>query len=60
MLSPAFIVSPAYGTRSSTALLVGRDGTTTLAERSFDTGGLANGEQTLRFRLDGSDLKAAS
>jgi uncharacterized protein with NRDE domain len=40
-LSPVFIVSPGYGTRSSTVLLVDRQGQVTFVERSFDhaTGG---------------------
>jgi len=35
MLSPVFIESPGYGTRSSTVILIGRDGGVTLVERSF-------------------------
>jgi uncharacterized protein with NRDE domain len=36
MLSPIFIESERYGTRASTVLLIGRDGTITFVERSFD------------------------
>ena len=38
VLSPLFIRSPVYGTRCSTALLVGTDGRVTFAERTFDPG----------------------
>lgn len=37
-LSPVFIQTDGYGTRSSTALLVGRSGAVTFVERSFATG----------------------
>lgn len=43
LLAPAFILSPAYGTRSSTLLLVGHDGAVHLVERSFDPQGEATG-----------------
>jgi uncharacterized protein with NRDE domain len=36
MLSPVFIASPTYGTRSSTVLLVDRDDHVTFMERTFD------------------------
>ncbi|MDD2899082.1 MAG: NRDE family protein [Desulfuromonadaceae bacterium] len=36
MLSPLFIENEAYGTRSSTVILVGKNGTTTFIERVFD------------------------
>ena len=35
LLSPMFIVSPRYGTRSSTVILIGRDGNVTYVERTF-------------------------
>jgi len=38
-LSSLFIVSPGYGTRSSTALLVDRHGRSLLVERTYDRGG---------------------
>jgi uncharacterized protein with NRDE domain len=44
LLSAAFITSPGYGTRSSTVLLVGRDGSVVLVERSFGPGGAPIGE----------------
>jgi uncharacterized protein with NRDE domain len=38
ILSPIFITSPAYGTRSSTIILLERDGKATFMERSFNKG----------------------
>ncbi|MCE5265515.1 MAG: NRDE family protein [Deltaproteobacteria bacterium] len=38
VLSPLFIESPVYGTRSSTVLLIDRKGEVTFAERVFDGG----------------------
>lgn len=37
-LSASFIVTPDYGTRASTALLIGRSGRATLVERTFHPG----------------------
>lgn len=39
LLSPAFIANGAYGTRASTVILVGYDGSVTFEERRFDPGG---------------------
>lgn len=39
VLSPLFIESPVYGTRSSTVLLIDRRGEVTFAEREFNGGG---------------------
>ncbi len=39
LLSSRFIASPQYGTRSSTVVLVGRNGRTRFVERSFDAQG---------------------
>jgi uncharacterized protein with NRDE domain len=50
LLSSAFIVSDGYGTRSSTVLLVARNGVVTLVERSFSPGGAPAGE--VRYQLD--------
>jgi uncharacterized protein with NRDE domain len=50
LLSSAFIVSNGYGTRSSTVLLIARDGSVTLVERSFGPGGAPAGE--VRYQLD--------
>jgi uncharacterized protein with NRDE domain len=41
LLSPAFIVSPAYGTRCSTVILLSRNGAAVFAERSFGPDGEA-------------------
>lgn len=50
-LSAAFIVSPEYGTRCSTVLLLGRDGTARFIERSFDPDGGLLGEVDQSFPL---------
>jgi len=47
MLSPPFIVSNRYGTRSSSALLLGP--TIRMAERSFDAAGRAVGERAFTW-----------
>jgi uncharacterized protein with NRDE domain len=41
ILSPLFIQSAVYGTRSSTALFIDRDGNATFSERVFDERGVA-------------------
>ena len=53
ILSPLFIESPAYGTRSSTVLLMDRRGNVTFAERVFN--GAADSRMTSRFefRIEG-------
>lgn len=48
-LSAPFIATPDYGTRSSSALLIRRDGQIYLAERTFDPAGTITGER--RFDL---------
>ena len=53
LLSSPFIVSSEYGTRSSTVLLIARDGAARFVERSFDAGGTATGEARFDFRVDG-------
>ena len=50
LLSAAFIVSEAYGTRSSTVVLVRRDGGVTFVERSFEAGEAP--EQEVRYEFD--------
>ena len=50
-LAPAFIANERYGTRSSTVVLVGRDGKVLLAERSFGIGGVPLGRVEHRFAL---------
>ena len=47
----SFIVSPEYGTRSSTVLLVDHDGAVTFAERQFDAAGLTTGTRCHEFRI---------
>ncbi|KPA89524.1 hypothetical protein PF66_03970 [Pseudomonas asplenii] len=47
LLSSIFIASPSYGTRASTALIVGADGTRHLVERSFGPHGGHLGEVEL-------------
>jgi len=46
-----FIVSPEYGTRSSTALLVDQDGGVTFVERQFDAAGKTSGRRSHEFRI---------
>jgi uncharacterized protein with NRDE domain len=48
-----FIVSEIYGTRSSTVLLVSRDGEVEFVERSFDSQGRATGTQRHGFGVNG-------
>ncbi len=51
LLSSAFIASHDYGTRSSTVVLVGRDGKVLFAERSFGPGGECGREARYEFDL---------
>lgn len=46
-----FLVSPEYGTRSSTVLLVERDGGVTFVERQFDPAGMTSGTRSYKFRI---------
>lgn len=50
VLSPLFITSPSYGTRSSTVILIDGAGFVTFAERTFN-GGPAAGEVGYHFKL---------
>lgn len=52
VLSPAFIVSSSYGTRSSTVLLVNHHGQVAFIERSFGEGGRQAKSITGRFALE--------
>ena len=52
VLSPAFIVSPTYGTRSSTVLLVDHHGDVTFIERSFGDGGVQAGSSAMTFAIE--------
>lgn len=54
MLSAAFIVGPAYGTRASTLLTIDVGGRGWLAERSYDRDGVFTGEVAFEFHI-GSD-----
>lgn len=49
ILSPIFITSPHYGTRSSTVLLIDRDEQVSFIERSFDPP--SNRSQTVHYRF---------
>jgi uncharacterized protein with NRDE domain len=49
LLSSAFIVSPRYGTRASTVLLVGADGRIEIEERRFDPTGECVGRERFEF-----------
>ncbi|HEY3011967.1 MAG TPA: NRDE family protein [Gemmatimonadales bacterium] len=53
VLSSAFIASNDYGTRSSTVVLVGRDGSIVFVEHNFGPGGAPGGEA--RFEMDGRE-----
>jgi len=52
MLSAARIVSPAYGTRASTAILMRADGRCSVTERSYDAAGEALDTLGYEFTLD--------
>jgi len=52
LLSSAFIVADGYGTRSSTVVLVGRDGRVVFVERTFASGGAPAGQVRHEFELD--------
>lgn len=51
VLSPRFIATPAYGTRSSTVLLIGYDGRVTFVERTAETPGQAASTQSFQFQI---------
>ncbi len=50
-LSALFVSAPGYGTRCSTAVLVGYDGEVTFVERSFDAAGVACDERAFTFTV---------
>lgn len=50
-LSAAFIEAPGYGTRSSTVLLIGHDGSVNFRERSFDEAGKVVEDRMFRFSI---------
>jgi uncharacterized protein with NRDE domain len=51
LLSAPFIVSKGYGTRCSTVLAIGRDGSARFVERSFDARGDTTGEVAFEFAV---------
>lgn len=51
MLSPIFIKSPEYGTRSATVLLMDYENNITFAERTYEKGEFA-GQKIFRFQAD--------
>lgn len=53
LLSSPFIVDGGYGTRCSTILAIGRDGTARFVERTFDPRGIAVGDVDARFAVSG-------
>ncbi|MCU0896171.1 MAG: NRDE family protein [Burkholderiales bacterium] len=59
-LSPMRIVAGDYGTRSSSALILDRDGGVAFAERTFDAAGNETGTVTERFRIPGRQRASAS
>ena len=50
-LSPAFISADHYGTRASTVLLIGKDGSAVFVERRFGPRGIPLGQTEKRFSL---------
>ena len=54
LLSSAYITSEGYGTRSSTVVLVGRDGVVRFEEHSFGPGAAPEEEVTYEFVVDRS------
>jgi uncharacterized protein with NRDE domain len=52
LLSSAFIASDDYGTRSSTVVLIGRDGSIAFVERSFGPRGVASAETRLELQSE--------
>jgi uncharacterized protein with NRDE domain len=59
LLSAPFIVSDAYGTRSSTIVTLDRDGHARFVERSYDAAGAPVGEAAFGFRVDQSERSIA-
>lgn len=55
LLSSPFIVSPAYGTRASTVVMMAADGTVSVRERTFDADGRPLGDQTYEWQASASD-----
>ncbi|MBN2492930.1 MAG: NRDE family protein [Planctomycetes bacterium] len=53
LLGAMFVVSPDYGTRASTAVIVRAEGTVTFLERTFSRSGAPTGERRFEFRRRG-------
>ena len=51
LLGASFIVSPDYGTRAATAVIVHREGAMTFVERTFSPAGEPTGERRFDFRI---------
>lgn len=58
ILSPAFIVSPEYGTRCSTVMTLDGGGVVRFVERSFDPSGSATGEVAQIFQIEAAAARA--
>jgi len=56
-LSPMFIAGERYGTRASTVVLIGRDGTALFIERTFGPHGVPLGVVEKRFALSGTAIQ---
>jgi len=50
-----FIVSPVYGTRSSTVVLIHRDGKVEFVERQYGPSGIATFTSQFEFEIEGAD-----
>jgi uncharacterized protein with NRDE domain len=57
LLAPPCVVGPGYGTRSSTAVLVGRDGAALLLERTLDAAGREASRRELRLQPGGEGFQ---
>jgi len=55
-----FVDGPVYGTRSSTVIVIGREGQLTFAERSFDAGARITNEVRESFALERLGTRSAS
>lgn len=56
MLSPMFINGDEYGTRASTILLMGRDGSVTFVERTFDEDGTPDSTRRFSFEVQAPSI----
>jgi uncharacterized protein with NRDE domain len=52
LLSPPFITAPTYGTRSSTVILIDREGETTFIEKTFNGHPEESKSVTFQFRIE--------